>query len=75
MIDEHTLTQRQARRFFRLHKWVDCWSTAQTQASAEQDDIRKILSVAKSSLLGMYFFLEMTTIVRIYIHHVKDRRS
>ncbi|GAB7340235.1 hypothetical protein MBLNU457_6700t1 [Dothideomycetes sp. NU457] len=54
-----------SRRFFRLHKWIDCWTVAQAQASTDQDDIRKILSVAKWSLLGMYFFLEMTTITNV----------
>ena len=68
-----------ARRFFRLFKWIDCWNIAYSQfdsksdandgkinvkrAQAPQDSLHFLLVFAKWSLLGVYLFLEMFTIV------------
>jgi hypothetical protein len=54
----------EARRFFRLHKWIDHWGVAQEKFNAQEDDaVLKMLDVTKNGFLGMYFFLEMGTIV------------
>lgn len=53
-----------ARRFFRLHKWMDHWSIAQEKFNAQENDaVVKLLDVTKNGFLGVYFFLEMGTIV------------
>lgn len=53
-----------ARRYLRLTKWIDCWQVMHTQFYAQShSSIRTTLAVAKWSFLGIYFFLEMLTIV------------
>lgn len=51
------------RRYFRLLKWQPCWSNAITTLGSDKAPLYKTLDVAKWSMLGMYFFLEMFTIV------------
>ncbi|KAK4940640.1 hypothetical protein LTR10_019270 [Elasticomyces elasticus] len=63
-----------ARRYFRLFKWIDSWTTAYNQyhthlapgpvakPPSDVDNIKVVLTVAKFSLLGMYLFLEMFTL-------------
>ena len=52
-----------ARRYFRLLKWHPCWQTAYASLIQEQEGTRRLLKVVKWSFLGLYFFLEMFTIV------------
>ena len=52
------------RRYFRLLKWQPCWNSAYQAITREQPASKKLLEVTKWSFLGMYFFLEMFTIVR-----------
>ncbi|KAF2426164.1 hypothetical protein EJ08DRAFT_736495 [Tothia fuscella] len=54
------------RRFFRLHKWIDCWSSAHTHFYSENSSsVEKMLETFKWSFHGMYFFLEMLTISNV----------
>ena len=71
-----------ARRYFRLFKWIDCWTTAYNQyhthlapspvskPASDVENIKVVLTVAKFSLLGMYLFLEMFTLVSTAPQHV-----
>jgi hypothetical protein len=46
-----------ARRYFRLHKWIDCWSLAQKSFSnVNADNVAMMLDVSKESL-GTIFLL------------------
>lgn len=52
------------RRYFRLLKWHPCWQSASEAAgNTEYGSLRRTLEVVKFAFLGMYFFLEMFTIV------------
>lgn len=57
-----------ARRFLRLHKWHGCFGSAY-DASTRSDvgGLEKLLEVAKWSFTGLYFLLEMPTIVSTHI--------
>lgn len=58
------LIREPGRRYFRLFKWHSCWNNAYASFSQkDQGAIQTLLEVAKWSLLGFYFFLEMWTIV------------
>lgn len=54
-----------ARRFFRLHKWIDHFSLASEKFNNEQEEnaMVKFLDVTRNGFLGTYFFMEMGTIV------------
>lgn len=51
------------RRYFRLLKWHPCWNSAITTLGSDKPHLYKTLDVCKWSMLAMYFFLEMFTIV------------
>lgn len=64
------------RRYFRLLKWYPCWEIAWEKILAGSSSngvggsvgggstLRQMLEGMKYAFLGMYFFLEMLTIVR-----------
>lgn len=59
-----------ARRFFRLHKWIDHFTlaTEKFNSTNEENAMLKLLHVTKNGFLGVYFFMEMGTIVSLSPH-------
>ncbi|WPH03777.1 Hypothetical protein R9X50_00666000 [Acrodontium crateriforme] len=54
------------RRYFRLLKWHTHWTAAYTSFHETQHrTLEQLLAVTEKTFLGLYFFLEMFTIVRI----------
>ncbi|KAF2093609.1 hypothetical protein NA57DRAFT_81111 [Rhizodiscina lignyota] len=52
-----------SRRFFRLHKWIDCGTAALAiYSSGGLNDTIVLLNFSKQTFLSIYFFLEMLTI-------------
>jgi hypothetical protein len=54
-----------ARRFLRLHKWIDNFNAAATAMSSSKSGVAKLLETAKFTFLGLYFLMEMFTITDV----------
>lgn len=53
----------EGRRYFRLLKWHSCWDIAYQAFQRDEGGLTKLLEVGNWSFLGLYYFLEMPTIV------------
>lgn len=54
-----------ARRFLRLHKWIDNFGAANEAMTSTKDSVPKLLETAKFSFFGLYFLMEMFTITDV----------
>lgn len=60
------MLHRSGRRYFRLLKWHSCWNAAYAILNGDEEDaMAKLLAVCNYSVLGLYYFLEMPTIVSV----------
>ena len=59
------LTNRTARRFLRLHKWIDNFNAAAAAMSSSKSSVPKTFETAKFSFFGLYFLMEMFTITDV----------
>lgn len=63
LVEENAHYHKKGRRYFRLLKWHSCWSVAHDRMRDDEQAFPKLLAVCNWSFLGLYYFIEMPTIV------------